>query len=209
MNTIKKAFTLTEIITVIAIISVLMLWMTMYFWGSQERGKIIEAEWCATAFLWEVNSYVYNTLTSKAIKSWDQYIYPDYYYIQLTWNNGWNWVYNKILLWYSTNENNSFQLYKELTSSKVCQNSSKIWFYSGWKIKMNKWFLHKTLNDKVFQIWDAITWNIIVTYCTDSDCNWYKDIVKRDVDSRSQTISQKKCRFYNEDEANKCQTWED
>ena len=70
---------------------------------------------------------------------------------------------------------------------------------------MNKWFIPKSITDKVFKIWNsAITWDIIVTYCKDNNCNWYKDILKREVDGRSQTIAQQKCVFYKSNKENKC-----
>ena len=89
---------------------------------------------------------------------------------------------------------------------------------------MNKWFTPREVNaERVFFIKDngwtteddtkLLTWDIIVVLCADASCectdkSCRKQIGRRHVDARSQTISFKKCRYY-EDEWNICKTRED
>lgn len=238
----KKAFTLTEMVMVIAIIWVLMMWMTVYISWSSERTQMIETQWCASTIGWEIDNYLYYTLTSRNL-SWN--ISPKYYYIQLTWwkssidkncskqnFDSTGTFCNEIILWYSTWELAADQnplVYQEIKPSKVCrQNQPKIWFYwdeptTTWNIKylkMNKWFSPTSISDKnVFylQWWTSTTfytdrpllWNIMILMCNDEDCTWRKQIWKRVVDSRSQTITLVKCKFYNEEDKTLCETRED
>ena len=200
----KNAYTMMEIVMVITVISILMLWMTAYFWWSQDRWKIIEAQWCAGAFLWEMNNYIYYALTSKSLKVSDKMINPNIYTIELSWNN--NGVYRSVLLRYDEN-----WLYKKLDSGQVCRNNSQVWFYWSWddkKISMKKWFIQTTPTDKVFSVGNNLTWSIIVVYCTNKECSWSKDIARLNVDGRSQTIYIDQCKLYKDSESNKCQTWE-
>ena len=240
-NKFKKAFTLTELIMVIAIIWVLMMWMTVYISWSSERTQIIEAEWCATSLWWVMDNYLYYALTSKVLSSWNNKISPNFYYIQLSWFNtdencvsdafesSWA-LCNQILLWYSTGELVVWEnpaIYQTLTTKNTCsQNQSRIWFYRSWWdnpqeknidfIKMNKWFSPTNITDQnVFYIQNRtrnnklLLWEIIIVLCSDDECSWRKQIAKRVVDARPQTISLKKCKFYEEDDPIRCQERED
>ena len=86
---------------------------------------------------------------------------------------------------------------------------------------MNKWFTPREVKaERVFFLhdldWDwqgedkekLLIWDIIVVRCPEASCKWRKQIGKRHVDARSQTISFKKCRFY-ADDWNMCKTRED
>ena len=68
---------------------------------------------------------------------------------------------------------------------------------------MNKWFSPTNeANKNVFYISGSsteLTWDIKTTACFDKDCSNKKEIWKFWVDARSQTISRKKCKFYDED----------
>ena len=44
--------------------------------------------------------------------------------------------------------------------------------------------------------------------CSEEDCDSWKEIAKRKIDSRTQTITLVKCKFY-EDNKTECKTWED
>lgn len=236
-NKIKLAFTLTEMVMVIAIIWILMMWMTVYISWSSERTKIIEAEWCASSFWWIMDNYLFYALTSRILYSWNSPISPNYYYIQLTWgtsssdnsciSSNFTWdnpiFCNEIVLWYSTwnlwySENPA--KYQSLTIQNTCrQNQSKIWFYRKWlndsdnihHIKMNKWFSPTSITDQnVFYLekWPTndklLLAEIMVVLCSDDECSWHKDVAKWVVDARSQTISLKKCKFYEEDDPTTC-----
>ena len=187
-----------------------MLWMTAYLWWSQEKSKIIEANGCANTLLWEINNYLYFALTSKSLKINDNYISPDFYYIQLSWSNcSSNSPCDKVVLSYSTgNDSTNKHTYKELTPRDICRNNSNIQFAWSWElIKMNKWFIPTTHTDRVFSVeytWSKVssTWNIIILL-------WWKEISKWNIDWRSQTISLKACKLYDENTRNKCTTRED
>lgn len=233
-----RAFTLFEIVMVAAIIWILTLWMTTYMWNSWERAKIIEAQWCASAMWWELKNYVYNALTSKILKTGDQYIYPDYYYIDFIdedflWCNTMFGSCKKLGLWYSTGDlkvsassaDQSIQFYKEISPEKICNNwKLNIKFQRTWDLVkymiMNKWFTPKKINDtKTFYMqvgvytnldeYKAITWNIIILLCNNKDCETVKQIWRYYIDARSQTIEFQKCKFYNEDDPTICKTRED
>ena len=223
----KKAFTLTELIVVVAIIWVLMLWMTVYIWWSDERSKIIEANWCAWALGWKINNFVYYALTSKNINSTS----PDYYYIQLSWlinsstSNNCTWAKNpctKLIFSYST-WNSSIKPYETHTVKDDCrQNQVNLWFYRSWDavrdikyIRMNKWFSPTSIAEtKVFFLQSSndvnklLNWNIIILLCSDKSCSWWKEIGMWKVDARSQTIHYKKCKFYKTDDPQLCETRE-
>lgn len=232
----KRAFTLTEMVMVIAIIWVLMMWMTVYISWSSERTQMIETQWCATTIWWVMDNYLYYTLTSRNI-SWN--ISPKYYYIQLTWwkssvsencSKGNTWIFcNQIILGYSTWDLGSDQnpsVYQTIKPSKVCrQNQPKIWFYwdettTSWNIKylkMNKWFSPTSISDKnvfylqwngIYSTYRPLLWDIIIVMCSEEECDSRKEIAKRKIDSRSQSITLVKCKYY-EDDKIQCKTRED
>jgi len=156
--------------------------MTAYMWNSWEKAKIIEAQWCANAIWWELKNYVYNALTSKNLKTGDNYVSPEYYYIDLitpdadvsTCNKylaeSNNFFCDKIKLWYHTwtisnlgEERQKIQTYKTINADNTCHIwKSDIRFYWSWLwggdfryIRMNKWFTPKEVNEKkVFFIKD-------------------------------------------------------
>ena len=79
-----KAFTLTEMVMTIAVIWILMAWMTVYIGWSDMKRKIIEAQWCASSIWWELTNYVFYALTSKSLRlSEEDVISPDFYHISL------------------------------------------------------------------------------------------------------------------------------
>ena len=78
---------------------------------------------------------------------------------------------------------------------------------------MNKWFSPKNINDKnVFYVSGnnsiALTWDVIVGLCLNKDCDKPKEIWKFVADARSQTISFRNCKFYDNDDQTKCKTRE-
>ena len=211
--------------------------MTAYMWNSWERAKIIEAQWCASAIWWELKNYVYNALTSKILKTGDNYISPDYYYIDFIDEPAVLWCNDpqkceKIGLWYSTGNlssdadanDNLIKFYKEVSPKKTCHNwKLDIKFHRTWGVTymiMNKWFTQKNINNtKVFYIQESLdanndaykklTWDIIVLLCNNKNCETHKEIWRYYIDARSQTIEFQKCKFYNEDDPNICKTRED
>jgi hypothetical protein len=190
-----------------------MLATTVYLGGWDEKRKIIEAQWCANTIWWEINNFIFYTLTSKHLKIDDNNtISPSYYIIQLTWCNE-SWACDKINLAYDT-WNSSINTYKTLSVSNTCnQTRQPIKFYRTWNnpsdinyIKMNKWLSPKNINERnVFYIettnaWKEIIGDIIAAICLDKNCTGSpKEFWKFRVDWRSQTISRKNCKFYDDD----------
>ncbi len=256
----KIAFTLVELIMVIAIIWILMLWMTVYLWNGHDRATSIEAEWCSNALWWALSNYVFYTLTSRNLRiikpgQPDETVSPTYYYVELTGGttdsthgcsaqNAFSWYLCKqVILWYATGyaswdydpDLNRLE-YETLEVSNTCRHwKPNLWFYRSWWqfswdiefIRMNKWFTPREVRaERVFFLKDKnwttednkkpLIWDIIVVLCEDEQCSctneWCsrKQIGKRHVDARSQTISFKKCRYYHDGtDWNICKTRED
>jgi len=150
-----------------------MMWVTVYLWWLWERAKIIETQWCAISFWWEMNNYVFNALTSKNLKLSDgKIVSPEQYYIKLWWNTATKYCSktNFVSSWIVCNELNfSFKepwniisrQYKKVTIWNTCrQNQANMWLYRiGWtswdikEISMNKWFAPRSINErKVFYL---------------------------------------------------------
>ena len=171
-----KSFTLSELILVVAIIWVLTLWMTAYMWNSWERAKIIEAQWCANAIWWELKNYVYNALTSKNLKSGDNYVSPEYYFISLInstspdtkpWCKNENEYCYDIALSYAFEKEPNPVIqrkkniqYKIINNKNICHKEKiKLRYIFTWwgpiaeasyiyHIFMNKWFTPRKVNEK-------------------------------------------------------------
>ncbi len=174
-------------------------------------------------------SYYYIQLTWWTATPWTGCIPQN----ALSW-----YLCNEIILWYATgyfiswhyNPDQNIQEYKTLTASNTCRHgNARLWFYRSWwqfswnidYIRMNKWFTPREVKaERVFFLHDLdwvwkgedkeklLIWDIIVVRCPESSCKWRKQIGKRHVDARSQTISFKKCRYY-DDTWNICKTRED
>lgn len=217
-------------IIVIAVIWILMMATTIYLGWSDEKRKTIEAQWCANTIWWEINNFIFYTLTSKHLKIDDNSISPTFYIVQLTWwtNDEWkncsitnSWVYcREILLSYNTwTEDETIWSYKTLSVANTCQQTRQpLVFYWSWAndtnikyVKMNKWLTPRNLHDNnVFYIqlsWNSnnkiLLWDIITALCLNDDCTNPKEIWKFGIDSRSQTISRRNCKFY-DDNPSKC-----
>ena len=186
--------------------------MTVYIWGSDEKRKVIEAQWCASTIWWELTNYIFYALTSKSLRGSDGNLdSPDFYYITLSGNNAFDLSYTKFIEQADGKKvEGNEKLYKHLTISNACRtNNSNIRFAWSWyditsKIKINKWFTPVKLNeDKVFYIQTTnnkiLSWDIIITLCIDDNCNTTKQVSKRFIDWRTQTISLRNCAYYKDD----------
>ena len=219
----KNAFTLIEIIVVIMMIWILIMATTMYLWWSDEKRKTIEAQWCANTIWWEINNFLFYTLTSKNLKIDGEEISPNYYIVEFTW---WSSNYcssgdmcDKINLSYSTWENytTNIKQYKTISIPTACQqNNQPIKFWRNWTgtsyIIMNKWFSQIDNNENVFYLLDSqsntktLLWYVIVWLCLNSKCTNPKEIWRFVADARSQTISMANCKYYDNDDPTKCKT---
>lgn len=216
-----------EIILVIGIIWILIAWITVYLWWFDEKRAEIEAQWCASTIWGRISNYVFFALTSKNIKpdNLNKTISPNLYTIGLSWwnstetkpcnaiNASWdNILCDKLIFWYSTWTIWDIEPYKEITVKNTCrQNQPHLWFFwTGWNngwwiginnVIMNKWFTTLNLNNSntFYLDWGGLVWEIIIVLCNNSDCSLKKEIAKRVVDWRSQTISQHNCAFYEDD----------
>lgn len=205
-----------------------MAWMTMYLGNQWERAKVIEAEWCANTFNWQINNQIFDALTSKIINSGNHSYSPDFYLIELSWSNSNDesnctsdnsWVFcDKIIFRYASLwEHDIIDIswaFDSVITNKICHLwNTSLQFYRSWSndikyIRMNKWFSPILWTEaKVFGIhttWnmnnDLLNWDIFVNACFDNECSWQKQIWKRHIDARSQTIWFKKCKLYSETE---------
>lgn len=218
-----KAFTIIELVAVVTIIWILIMTTTIYLGWLDERRKIIEWQWCANTLWGELRNFVFYALTSKNLKlSEDEIVSPEYYIVQLTGTDNCfkDDSCGSIVLSFATwDDENLITEYKKLTPKACYGNSSRLIFYRTWGttdekyVKMNKWFSIKKVNEKtVFYVKDwsnkSITWDIIIGLCINSECSSPKEISKFAVDWRSQTISVKNCKYYDEDPTI-CKTRED
>jgi len=238
LNKLKKAFTLTEMIIVVTIIGILMMWITTYIGWADEKTKIIEAQWCAASLWWFINNYIFYTLTSKTLKLEDNTIVsPNFYLIWLSWgkysssnncskNNaeGSSKIFCKDIVFSYMDWDGNIHEYDKINVSNSCRQAKpKLWFYREWDssnnldvkyIQMNKWFSPVAVNEmNVFYLKTAsnnkeLLWNIIIVLCSDDECTTWKQVAKWSIDWRSQTISLKRCRFYNENDPSRCETRE-
>lgn len=195
----------------------------MYLGWSDEKRKIIEAQWCVNTIWWEINNFLFYTLTSKNLRlSESEVISPEYYIVEFTWWDS-NYCSNehmcdKINLSYSTEDTpENMTIYKTLKISSTCQQTKQpIKFFRSWLnvnyIIMNKWFSPKSITNKeVFYLsWNEkkLVWDIIIWLCLNSECSSPKEISKFVADARSQTISSKNCKYYDKDDPTKCKTRE-
>ena len=199
---------------------VLIMATTIYLWWTDEKRKIIEAQWCVATIWGEIHNYLFSTLTSKKLKiSNSQKESPNYYIIGLTWWDCLNGC-DEINFSYSTwDEPTNIEIYKTLSVSKTCQQTKQpLKFYWSWGnnteyIVMNKWFSPRSnINKKIFYIewwWSqTVLWDIIIGLCLNKECSTPKEISKFVVDWRSQTISVRNCKFYQESNPTKCKTRE-
>lgn len=238
--------------------------MWSYLWWSTERTKVISAEWCMNTLDGELTNYVFFALTSKTLKTWNNFVSPNFYNIYLsswdtntlTIDNKYNstdiqnsrcqiqkvdtWYIisdnkcNEIILAYQTWNNISGNLsstiqYKAISSDKNCRqnNWTELRFYwlnftwensqatTGKMISMNKWFVPFSIaiedQKPFYTMWQNVNerfiyWEILIRFCIDwKNCKWEKDVWKRIIDARSQTITLKKCRFYYDDYPTICE----
>jgi prepilin-type N-terminal cleavage/methylation domain-containing protein len=217
----KKAFTLTEMIIVIVIIWILMAWTTIYLQWSDETRKVIEAQWCATTIWWIINNYIFYTLTSKNLKTDSGNDSPDIYSISLSNCSNWfcdsfkffDYIFNKTSSIYEAWEYD--RIYNITDTCHIENWNLKVnrawWLSNNSIIKMNKWFSPSEKNNKnIFYIqdWEStiLIWEIIMNLCLDNNCTKSKQVLKRTVDGRTQTIYISNCEFYNEDRT--CKTRE-
>ena len=223
-----RSFTLIELIIVVAIVWILMMATTIYLWGTDEKRKVIEAQWCAATIWGHMTNFAFYALTSKNLRYNDKPVSPTYYIVSLTWSStshnctmdhSWSLCDTIIFsfsTWDSLNSNNIVQ-YETHTPWNTCRwSNSHIKFLRSWSTsnninyaKMNKWFTeneNNTSDHNVFTLepWSQFFWDIIVVACLNSDCSTPREITKFAVDWRSQTISTKNCRFYEVNDANKC-----
>lgn len=217
----KRAFTLIETVIVVAIIGILMVGTTVYLQWSDEKRKIIEAQWCTSTILWEMNNFIFYALTSKNLRISDtETVSPDFYYISIEDDPTISGVKSNIRLGYTTNNPanspSDITTFKTLNTSDTCRQNSNMNFTRTWSngmqfITMNKWFSRiKVNNTNVFYInWNHLTGDIIINLCLDKNCITQKETSKWVVDWRSQTISLKNCRFYQIEDSTKCNERED
>lgn len=217
-----NGFTLLELIIAVSIIWILFMATTVYLWWTDEKRKVIEAQWCASSLWWEITNYVFYALTSKNLKlsNWKMDV-PNNYYIQLTWwtSNCPSWSFCGITLSYSSwTAQTPTAEYKTLTTRNTCRwSNTRLTFTRTWDsnyhyVKMNKWFSESPENpndNRVFWLdWGYLKWYIIISLCLNSECSSPRQISRFVIDWSTQTIALKNCKYY-ENDPNICKTRDD
>ena len=223
-----RAFTIIELILVIAIVWILMMATTVYFWTDDKR-RSIQAQWCVTTIWWEIHNFLFYALTSKRLRlDENTTVSPEYYIIQLTWalneadtgcNSTWS-ICDEILLSYATWDD-TIETYSRPSLNSCHWWGVKIWYYRSGEsninlLKMNKWFSATSdspFDRKVFALEDftgdkILLCDIMVVLCINSGCQEPQEISRFAIDWRSQTITIKNCIYYEDDDLNKCKTRE-
>ncbi len=78
----KKLFTLIEILFVVLIIGVLLtIFSNLRF--SDEKQKLLKAQWCVNIVVWKLSNYINMAFTAKWIYTWGKDVYPDLYIVEL------------------------------------------------------------------------------------------------------------------------------
>ena len=126
----KNAFTIIELTISVAVMWILMMATIVYLTWSDEKRKIIEAQWCSSTLWWEINNFVFYALTSKNLRlSTNNIVSPNYYIVQLTWwTSGCNSVSdrcNEIIFSYQNSSwavlDNQIQQYDSISVSRNCR----------------------------------------------------------------------------------------
>lgn len=194
----KKGYTLVELIIVMAIIWVLLLAFKNIF---QVKNKdALYGESCVNNLYGDVNNYLYSAITSKAISSGSEKIYPSTYYIEFdTTDTG-----NAINLAYATGAGMVSSRYLSLTgtvpSNYNCNTNAYYIALSGpslLQVTINKG-LTEDVNLRSMSLSGAgIGAN---TFTSDvkfllkyPGSTWYRELGRFEIDIRTQSIKSKMC----------------
>jgi len=193
----KKGYTLVELVIVMVIIWVLMLAFRNVFQVKNKDSLYGEA--CINNLYGDVSNYLYSAITSKAITSGTDKIYPTIYYIDFdTAETG-----NAIRLAYSTGGAIITESYLSLTgtvpSNYNCKTNSYYMMLSGQFLQVK---INKGLTEDVNLRSMSLSGGGIMPSTFTSDVKfllkypgstWYKELGRFEVDIRTQSIKSKMC----------------
>lgn len=200
----KSAFTLIELVLVLMTIGLLVMGMVSFLSDRSTKQKY-QAEICFNQLSQQLDNFVNAALMGKKLQTaWYGEEYPNYYEITLSGENlielnyrtwGASVKYMEIFL---TGNCNQKGLYLSMTGAT----------FSG--VVMNKWFrLLKPGENSAFSLsWTTFpfTWEVQFRICAENggENPCFRDVGRRYIDARVQTIFIQKCQFYLETDTEKC-----
>jgi len=189
----KKAFTLIEIVIVIALIGILMISFKQIF---QLKNKdVLYGQTCSNYIYGDLNNFINSAITNKALYSGNTQFFPNYYIISFSTEQ------NTINLNYQQNNGltgtrKSLNLSGDIPSNYQCNKTEGIIKISGDNsiITIKKW-LQQTENLPSFMLtqnWSMVFTGTIPIYACSIN-NKCKNISKINIDSRSKSLTNHNC----------------
>lgn len=200
----KKWYTLVELIIVVAIVWILMVAFRGIFEIKNRENLYGEA--CINNLYGEVSNYMYAAITSRALLSGANKIYPDFYAIEFeTYKNQINFLYmtwsTRNYLSWSTRK--SLGITGNVPSNYNCKTNSYNITMSGWinwpviLLVINKWLSEDTSLRSIYiddPLSKAIfTWEVKFLLIDAKWAPWYKELGKFSIDTRTQNIKNDLC----------------
>jgi len=193
----KKWFTIIEILIVIILISVL---LVSFSWIFQLKSKsTLYWQVCVNNLYGDISNFFFAGITSKAIYSGSQKIFPSIYYIDFDVPN------NQIILKYLNNDtintNRILELSWNIWVSYYClTNSYKIILsWSSTTVKINKWLSQdENLQTLTLSWWASNFLGEVDFLLCENNNPSCKDIWKFQIDTRIQNIKKKICLVLND-----------
>ena len=206
----KIWFTLIEIIMVLAVVSILMLSLKNFF---QIKNKD-QYYWqvCVNNIYGQISNFIYQWITSKSIRSWQDLISPEKYSINFDYEQNWiflNYTTQDWLTWY---KNILFLSWNEL-KKYYCKSETYNIFFTwlvGLNIEFVRWLQEKNANLDVFKIRDEnmieyITWGIVFLQC-DKQNFICKNLWEFIFDKRNHSVVNKVCLIWSNTWS--CEEWD-
>jgi prepilin-type N-terminal cleavage/methylation domain-containing protein len=193
----KRAFTLIEIVIVIAIIGILSVGIVSFL-DNGEKTKLYQAETCLNEINGKLKNFTNAAMTSKKLQTPPTEVFPEYYIIEFTGTH-------TILLKYETSTTSG--TYQKILLSGGCREGETNFVFSGTlpfsQIRMNKGFRQIKSNELfTFSLVGGATPSLFTgevqgNFCLDETCA--REFVKRKIDTRAQGIFTERCLFYHDD----------
>jgi hypothetical protein len=194
----KRWFTLIELLIVIILLWVLMVSFSRIF---QIKNKdVLYWEACTNNIYWDISNFLYSAISSKALFSWSNKTFPEYYNIEFNLTqNSINFSYSTGSTWANPQIQNRLQLTWNMPQNYNCHSNLYNIILSGQQsllIQIKKWLSEdKTMRSFIINPSSSnyiFTWMIKVLLVYKWS-NLYKEVWIFDIDTRNQSIKAKTC----------------